>query len=60
MDCGVQYPFYVMDFDHRGDKLFNVGSGRGRSFDAVKAEAAKCDVVCANCHRERSFGPKPS
>src|SRR5437764_8746341 len=24
-DCGVTYPSYVMDFDHRGNKSFTVG-----------------------------------
>jgi hypothetical protein len=53
-DCGVRYPFYVMDFDHRGDKSFNIGAGRGRSLASLQAEVGKCDVVCANCHRERT------
>ena len=56
-DCGVRYPYYVMDFDHvDGDKemiistLVNRG-GRTR----LLAELAKCDVVCSNCHRERTW-----
>ncbi len=58
-DCGVEYPFYVMDFDHRdrSEKLFNIGRDalRGRcSLDRLKDEIAKCDVVCANCHRART------
>lgn len=57
-DCGVQYPPYVMDFDHRGDKEFEIA-------DAMRChvgnkrflrEIAKCDVVCSNCHRERTHG----
>lgn len=58
-DCGIQYPPYVMDFDHRpGEtKLFNVASGPSRaSMPAFLREVAKCDVVCANCHRERTHG----
>jgi hypothetical protein len=60
-DCGVRYPFYVMDFDHRkgAGKLFNIGrdalSGRC-SLDDLRREISKCDVVCANCHRERTHG----
>lgn len=56
-DCGIQYPYYVMQFDHRdaGEKEFNVGNigptaGRQKLLD----EIAKCDVVCANCHAERT------
>ena len=59
MDCGIQYPPYVMDLDHRDpeQKIDNVGrfisSG---SWDKLIQEIEKCDVVCANCHRERTHG----
>ncbi len=54
-DCQVQYQACVMDFDHReGEvKLFNIGRDR-RPLKAILTEAAKCDVVCANCHRLRT------
>lgn len=58
MDCGQTYPYYVMDFDHvRGEKLIEVGSMRsyGSSLASVKKEVFKCDVVCSNCHRVRTF-----
>jgi hypothetical protein len=58
-DCGVRYPYYVMQFDHvRGEKLFDIGAWKtqsARSLRAVRAEMAKCDVVCANCHAERTY-----
>jgi len=55
-DCGVTFPPYVMDFDHvRGDKLGNIAHLKTYVTTAVLlAEIAKCDVVCANCHRIRS------
>ncbi len=55
VDCGESYPSYVMDFDHvRGRKIANIASGRFHSsMKGLKREMAKCDVVCANCHRER-------
>jgi hypothetical protein len=54
-DCGIQYPHYVMDFDHvRGDKSFNISDLYGKSEKAILAEVAKCDLVCANCHRIRT------
>ena len=55
-DCGGEYPAYVMDFDHRelDEKLFSVSEGYRLSMSRLMAEIAKCDVVCANCHRERT------
>jgi hypothetical protein len=45
----------VLEFDHLGDKSFNIAKGlRDRGWDALIAEIAKCDVVCANCHRRRT------
>lgn len=57
-DCGETLPPYCMDFDHRdrGEKealishLVNQLSTR-----RLLAEIAKCDVVCANCHRIRTW-----
>ena len=54
VDCGEPDPI-VLEFDHLGDKSFNIAKGlRDRSWDALVAEIAKCDVVCANCHRRRT------
>jgi hypothetical protein len=58
MDCGVIYPAYVMDFDHvRGNKDFELSKASKReiSLGKIMAEIAKCDLVCANCHRIRTF-----
>jgi len=58
-DCGIQYPYYVMDFDHiAGEKAFNMGSVGTRSMKSLKEEVLKCEVVCANCHRERTYRRK--
>ena len=59
MDCGLRYPHYVMDFDHRPGtkKRFNIGTSVARfsTLDDLKSEIAKCDGVCSNCHRHRTF-----
>lgn len=58
-DCGVQYPHYVMDFDHvRGEKKYDLCRlGKiAASWQTIEDEIAKCEVVCSNCHRERTFG----
>jgi hypothetical protein len=47
-----------MDFDHRQGETKRAVVTRmiGRSGLArIFAEAAKCDIVCANCHRVRTF-----
>lgn len=58
-DCGGLFIPYVMDFDHREgeEKLFNISAAipLSISFERVLVEAAKCDVVCANCHRMRTW-----
>ena len=60
-DCGNPYPYYVMDFDHReGNKKFNLGDAMQYGFNKVVKEIKKCDVVCANCHRERTHKRKVS
>lgn len=56
IDCGKSYPHYVMEFDHvRGDKRFAVSAYGTRSMQSVMDEIGKCDLVCANCHRFRTF-----
>lgn len=55
-DCGVQYPYYVMDFDHLENKKYLVSRViNNGSWEQAKAEIAKCEIVCANCHRIRTF-----
>jgi len=53
-DCGNRYPSYVMDFDHLGDKKFNISNMTARGMAQLQAEIAKCEVVCSNCHRIRT------
>ena len=55
-DCGRSYPYYVMDFDHLHSKIDLIGkfvSSINKS--ALLRELKKCEVVCANCHRIRSY-----
>lgn len=60
-DCGVRYPYYVMDLDHvRGEKVCQVSLmvSMGFSDEEIIEEIAKCDPVCSNCHRERTHQRK--
>jgi hypothetical protein len=56
VDCGEADPV-VLEFDHvRGQKrkVMSTLVAEGYSLKAIKEEIAKCDVVCANCHRRRT------
>lgn len=63
-DCGKSFHWCVMEFDHtRGEPIYK-GSRRrrltftaliGRSWKALLEEVDKCDIVCANCHKIRTF-----
>lgn len=59
-DCGKKYPYYVMEFDHVHKKSDKVSAISSRSRLYVLNELAKCDVVCANCHRIRTYTRNPS
>lgn len=55
-DCKISYPYYVMDFDHLSDKKYEINKLiNSCSMTKIRAEIAKCDIVCSNCHRERTF-----
>ncbi len=57
-DCGNKYPVYVMDFHHREGEEKIRGVSHMTSVSAIIKEAQKCDVVCANCHRIRTWKEK--
>lgn len=52
--CGYNKPIWnVYDFHHRdpSKKDFSI-SGKSWSFDRLKQEVDKCDLLCRNCHSE--------
>ena len=45
----------VLEFDHLRDKRFNINAALSyRNWRSILDEIAKCEVVCANCHRRRT------
>jgi len=53
-DCGEPDPV-VLEFDHLREKRFAIGPKLAtHPWEAILEEIAKCDVVCANCHRRRT------
>lgn len=55
-DCGTTGPPYIFDFDHRNpeEKEFTISGSSHIGEEKIRAEANKCDLVCANCHRIRT------
>ena len=56
VDCGYAEHPAALQFDHRdrATKAFTISEGLLRSWAAITAEIAKCDVRCANCHAIRT------
>jgi hypothetical protein len=58
MDCGYNAHGAALDYDHRPGEVKSfmiMRDGICRSEATVWDEVAKCDVVCANCHRIRTY-----
>lgn len=57
VDCKKKFPAVAMDFDHaRGGKTRTVAGlvSGAYKLGLIKEEMAKCDLVCACCHRIRT------
>jgi hypothetical protein len=58
-DCGKTLHHPAMDFDHlQDDKVSGISAMWSWSREKVLAEIAKCELVCANCHRVRTMSRK--
>lgn len=58
MDCGRTFIPFAMDFDHvSGKKEFTIAKAvvGTLSVKRVISEMAKCELVCATCHRIRTY-----
>lgn len=55
-DCKENYPYWMLDLDHIDGKDFNLAAYKTKtsSIEVVMLEIEKCEVVCANCHRNRT------
>jgi hypothetical protein len=54
--CGYNKNVAALDFHHRDEKekLFKIDLRNisNRSIEGLVSEVDKCDLLCANCHRE--------
>lgn len=59
-DCKENYPYWILEFDHLGNKSFTISQYKQHSLSLskIKKEIKKCDVVCSNCHKNRTFHRK--
>ena len=57
-ECGESHPA-CLDFHHRDpsqkEHVVALMGSRGLSPDKIFEELAKCDVLCANCHRKHHW-----
>lgn len=59
-DCGEK-DLLVLEFDHLSDKAMNVSHAiQYHGIATLQCEVAKCEVVCANCHKRRTASRTPS
>ena len=62
VDCGM-LDVRVLEFDHlpQFEKSFTISRKLASvSESTLTSEMDKCEVVCANCHRIRTYGRNPS
>lgn len=55
--CGYNKCIAALEFHHRNptQKDFGLSNGNTYSWEKIKNEIEKCDLLCANCHRELHF-----
>ena len=54
--CGIVDHACVYDFHHIEGKDFSIGKRKNLSFERLKSELDKCELLCANCHRKVHAG----
>jgi hypothetical protein len=54
VDCGYEGNISVLEFHHKDhtQKEFGIGDGI-KSWETMKKEVDKCELLCSNCHRIR-------
>jgi len=50
--CGWTGNIAAFEFHHiDGDKNFGIGNASNKSWEIIKLELDKCELLCSNCHR---------
>ena len=52
--CGWNKDPYVLEFHHKDDnKEFGLAQKMNISWEKMKTEALKCELLCSNCHQQK-------
>lgn len=56
-DCNYAGHIAGFEFDHLGDKKYNISDMLNQAcrWERILEEVAKCELVCATCHRIRTY-----
>lgn len=60
VSCGLKYPeepYVIFDFHHKNPELkdYEWSKLKLQSFERIKKELDKCDLLCSNCHRKTHY-----
>ena len=50
--CGYDRCVAALVFHHPSGKVFRISDGIARSWELIKVELDKCELICMNCHAE--------
>lgn len=53
--CKYKKCVAALEFHHPENKQFEISEGIGKSFESLKIELDKCELLCSNCHREVEY-----
>lgn len=56
--CGYDKCIQALDFNHLKNKKIALSRFLMKKWDRVKKELDKCELLCANCHREYHYSQK--
>jgi 5-methylcytosine-specific restriction endonuclease McrA len=55
VECAYKKDICSLDFHHTGDKTKMIKELLHGSWEKIELELTKCELLCANCHREKHF-----